>query len=56
MFDDHSDSIRDLAVEFRLATEAQAAEVWEGHLATGKPFADLLPPTQPQPQPSHTPA
>ena len=42
MFDDHSDSIRDLAVEFRLATEAQAAEVWEGHLATGKPFADLL--------------
>ncbi len=42
MFDDHSDSIRDLAVEFHLATEAQAAEVWEGHLATGKPFADLL--------------
>ncbi len=42
MFDDHSDSIRDLAVEFRLATEAQAAEVWDGHLATGKPYADLL--------------
>jgi type IV pilus assembly protein PilB len=42
MFDDHSDSIRDLALEFRLATEAQAAEVWESHLATGKAFADLL--------------
>jgi type IV pilus assembly protein PilB len=42
MFDDHSDSIRDLALEFQLVTEAQAAEIWESHLSNGKPFADLL--------------
>jgi len=42
MFDDHSDSIRDLALEFQLVTEAQAAEIWENHLSNGKPFADLL--------------
>jgi len=42
MFDDHSDSIRDLALEFHLANEAQSAEVWESHLSTGKAFADLL--------------
>ncbi len=42
MFDDHSDSIRDLALEFQLVNEAQAAEIWESHLSNGKPFADLL--------------
>ncbi len=42
MFDDHSDSIRDLALEFQLVTEAQATEIWENHLSNGKPFADLL--------------
>ena len=42
MFEDHSDSIRDIALEFQLATELQAGEVWDSHLATGKPFADLL--------------
>lgn len=42
MFDDHSDSIRDLALEFQLVTEAQAADIWENHLSNGKPFADLL--------------
>lgn len=42
MFDDHSDSIRDLALEFQLVNEAQATEIWENHLSSGKPFADLL--------------
>ena len=42
MFDDHSDSIRDIAREFHLADEAQSQELWENHLSTGKSLADLL--------------
>jgi len=42
MFDDHSDSIREVAREFHLADEAQSAELWENHIQNGKSFADLL--------------
>ncbi len=42
MFDDHSDVIRDIALESRLMTPAQAEEVWESTTTTGKSFADSL--------------
>ena len=42
MFDDHSDVIRDIALEARLVTPAQAEEVWESTATTGKSFADSL--------------
>jgi type IV pilus assembly protein PilB len=42
MFDDHSDVIRDIALEAGLVTPAQAEEVWESTATTGKSFADSL--------------
>ncbi|MFZ9201564.1 MAG: GspE/PulE family protein [Opitutales bacterium] len=42
MFDDHSDSIREVAREFHLADEIQSEELWENHIQNGKSFADLL--------------
>jgi type IV pilus assembly protein PilB len=42
MFDDHSDLIRDIALEAGLVTPAQAEEVWESTTTTGKSFADSL--------------
>ena len=42
MFDDHSDVIRDIALEAGLVTPAQAEEVWESTGTTGKSFADSL--------------
>jgi type IV pilus assembly protein PilB len=42
MFDDHSDVIRDIALEAGLVTPAQAEEVWESTTTTGKSFADSL--------------
>jgi type IV pilus assembly protein PilB len=42
MFDDHSDVIRDIALEAGLVTPAQAEEVWESTATTGKSFGDSL--------------
>jgi type IV pilus assembly protein PilB len=42
MFDDHSDVIRDIALEAGLVTPAQAEEVWESTTTTGKSFGDSL--------------
>lgn len=42
MFDDHSDVIRDIALEAGLLLPAQAAEVWESHESTGKSFGESL--------------
>jgi len=42
MFDDHSDVIRDIALEAGLVTPAQAEEIWESHASTGKSFSDSL--------------
>jgi len=42
MFDDHSDLIRDIALEAGLVTPVQAEEVWESIATTGKSFADSL--------------
>ena len=42
MFDDHSDVIRDIALEAGLVTPAQAEEVWESTTMTGKSFGDSL--------------
>jgi type IV pilus assembly protein PilB len=42
MFDDHSDVIRDIALEAALVTPAQAEEVWESTTNTGKSFGDSL--------------
>ena len=39
MFDDHSDVIRDIALEAGLVTPAQAEEVWESLATTGKSFS-----------------
>ncbi|MFM9000120.1 MAG: GspE/PulE family protein [Opitutia bacterium] len=42
MFDDHSDTIRDIALEAGLVDAAQADELWESHANTGKSFAAAL--------------
>ncbi|MFM8905571.1 MAG: GspE/PulE family protein [Verrucomicrobiota bacterium] len=42
MFDDHSDTIREIALEAGLVDAAQADELWESHATTGKSFADAL--------------
>ena len=42
MFDDHSDVIRDIALEAGLVTPAQAEEIWESHATTGKSFSQSL--------------
>jgi type IV pilus assembly protein PilB len=42
MFDDHSDVIRDIALEAGLVTPAQAEEVWESTSTTGKSFFDSI--------------
>ena len=42
MLDDHSDLIRDIAIEAGLVDAGQAAELWESHASTGKSFADSL--------------
>jgi type IV pilus assembly protein PilB len=42
MFDDHSDVIRDIALEAGLVTPAQAEEIWESHASTGKSFSESL--------------
>ncbi len=42
MFDDHSDVIRDIALEAGLVTPAQTEEVWESTTTTGKSFVDSL--------------
>ncbi len=42
MFDDHSDVIRDIALEAGLVTPTQAEEIWESHGTTGKSFSDSL--------------
>jgi len=42
MFDDHSDVIREIALESGLVNQTQADEIWESHASTGKSFADSL--------------
>ncbi len=42
MFEDHSDIIRDIAIEVGLLNQTQADEMWESHTTTGKSFADSL--------------
>ena len=42
MFEDHSDVIRDIALEAGLVSAAQSEEIWESHATTGKSFADSL--------------
>jgi type IV pilus assembly protein PilB len=42
MFDDHSDSLREIARSHHLITDEQDAELWENHLSSGKSYADLL--------------
>ncbi|MFM7397387.1 MAG: GspE/PulE family protein [Verrucomicrobiota bacterium] len=42
MFEDHSDTIREIALEAGLVDAAQADELWESHATTGKSFAAAL--------------
>ncbi|GBL42845.1 type IV fimbrial assembly protein PilB [Verrucomicrobiota bacterium] len=42
MFDDHSDLIREIALEAGLADQTQSDDIWESHATTGKSFADSL--------------
>jgi type IV pilus assembly protein PilB len=42
MFDDHSDLIRDIALEAGLVSAAQSEEIWESHGLTGKSFSDSM--------------
>jgi len=42
MFDDHSDLIREIALEAGLVDQTQSDEIWESHATTGKSFADGL--------------
>jgi type IV pilus assembly protein PilB len=42
MFDDHSDLIREIALEAGLVDQTQSDEIWESHATTGKSFADSL--------------
>jgi type IV pilus assembly protein PilB len=42
MYDDHSDIIREIALESGLVNQTQADEIWESHASTGKSFADSL--------------
>ena len=42
MFEDHSDIMRDIAIEGKLLDQTQADEIWESHTTTGKSFADSL--------------
>ncbi|PHX69084.1 MAG: pilus assembly protein PilB [Opitutia bacterium] len=42
MFEDHSDIMRDIAIEGKLLNQTQADEIWESHATTGKSFADSL--------------
>lgn len=42
MFDDHSDIIRDIALESGLVNAAQAEEIWDSHALTGKSFSESL--------------
>ena len=42
MFEDHSDVIRDIALEAGLVSAAQSEEIWESHATTGKSFAESL--------------
>jgi type IV pilus assembly protein PilB len=42
MFDDHSDSLREIARSHHLVTDEQDAELWQNHLSSGKSYADLL--------------
>jgi type IV pilus assembly protein PilB len=42
MFEDHSDILRDIAIEGKLVDATQADEIWESHATTGKSFADSL--------------
>jgi type IV pilus assembly protein PilB len=42
MFDDHSDLIRDIALEAGLVDASQSDEIWESHSTTGKAYADSL--------------
>ncbi|MGA0132783.1 MAG: GspE/PulE family protein [Opitutales bacterium] len=42
MFDEHSDIIRDIALEAGLVDAAQADELWESHATTGKSFTAAL--------------
>ncbi len=42
MFEDHSDLIRDIALEAGLVSAAQSEEIWESHGLTGKSFSDSM--------------
>ena len=42
MFEDHSDVIRDIALEAGLVDQTQSDELWESHANTGKSYADSL--------------
>jgi len=42
MFDDHSDLLREIALEAGLVDQTQSEEIWESHATTGKSFADSL--------------
>jgi type IV pilus assembly protein PilB len=42
MFDDHSDLLREIALEAGLVDQTQADEIWESHATTGKSFAASL--------------
>jgi len=39
MFDDHSDLLREIALEAGLVDQTQADEIWESQATTGKSFA-----------------
>ena len=42
MFDDHSDLLREIALEAGLVDQTQSDEIWESHATTGKSFAASL--------------
>ncbi len=42
MLEDHSDVMRDIALEAGLVDQTQSDELWESHATTGKSFADSL--------------
>ena len=42
MFEDHSDVMRDIALEAGLVDQTQSDELWESHATTGKSFTDSL--------------
>ncbi|MDR3228103.1 MAG: GspE/PulE family protein [Puniceicoccales bacterium] len=42
MFEDHNESIKEIAIAANLLDNAQIEALWDTHVQTGKPFADSL--------------